>query len=198
MRTGRPGTTRTTDSSPGVGVRFGGPGTFFHTDLKELNMSDKNRWRYFETNPVVAAVDAETVIEIGDLVWQDVDDAKPASVLPDAIPREVSETEIDKAGLQEHFASKFLGCSMQRSRQGDTGHVRVAITGVFEFDCPSGTFELGDLIAASDINDRLLNQRVVKVVGSELAIGRVAKREASAATSVLVDIRSTVMTGGVR
>ena len=32
---------------------------------------------------------------------------------------------------------------------------------------------------------------------SKYAIGRVAKRVPAAATSVLVDIRSTVMTGGV-
>ena len=42
-------------------------------------MSDKMRWRYGDTNPVVAAVDSATVIEIGDLVYQDVDDAKPAA-----------------------------------------------------------------------------------------------------------------------
>jgi len=42
-------------------------------------MSDKMRWRYADTNPVVAAVDADSVIEIGDLVWQDIDDAKPAA-----------------------------------------------------------------------------------------------------------------------
>lgn len=33
-------------------------------------MSDKMRWRYGDTNPVVAAIDAATVIEIGDLVYQ--------------------------------------------------------------------------------------------------------------------------------
>lgn len=42
-------------------------------------MSDKMRWRYGDTNPVVAAVDAATVIEIGDLLFQEVDDARPAS-----------------------------------------------------------------------------------------------------------------------
>ena len=29
-------------------------------------MSDKMRWRYGDTNPVVAAVDSATVIEIGE------------------------------------------------------------------------------------------------------------------------------------
>jgi len=38
---------------------------------------------------------------------------------------------------------------------------------------------------------------VAPVAASKYAIGRVAKRVAMAATGVLVDIRSTVMTGGV-
>ena len=42
------------------------------------------RWRYGDTNPVVAAVAAGTVIEIGDLLWQDTDNAKPAAMLPDS------------------------------------------------------------------------------------------------------------------
>jgi hypothetical protein len=153
-------------------------------------MTDKMRWRYGDTNPVVAAVDAATVIEIGDLVWQDTDDAKPASSRSDL----GSET-----ANQEALADKFLGVAMQRSRSGETAPVRVATTGVFEFDCPSGTFELGNLVGADEnaAGDALLNQQVAKVSESRYAIGRVAKRQAAAATSVLVDIRSTVMTGGV-
>jgi len=153
-------------------------------------MSDKMRWRYGDTNPVVAAVDAATVIEIGDLLWQDTDDAKPASDQAD----EGSET-----ANQEALAEKFLGVAMQRSRSGDTAPVRVATTGVFEFDCPSGTFELGELVGADEnaAGDALLDQQVAKVTASQYAIARVAKREASAGTSVLVDVRSTVMTGGI-
>jgi len=153
-------------------------------------MSDKMRWRYGDTNPVVASVDAATLIEIGDLVYQDTDDAKPASSQAD----QESET-----ANQELFADNFLGVAMQRSRSGDTDPIRVATTGVFEFDCPSGTFELGDLVGADENagGDALLNQQVAKVAASKYAIGRVAKRLAAAATTVLVDIRSTVMTGGV-
>lgn len=153
-------------------------------------MSDKMRWRYGDTNPVVAAVDSGTVVEIGDLVYQDTDDAKPASSQAD----QGSET-----ANQELFADNFLGVAMQRSRSGDTDPIRVATTGVFEFDCPSGTFELGALVG-SDENaggDGLLDQQVASVSASPSAIGRVAKRVATAATSVLVDVRSTVMTGGV-
>lgn len=153
-------------------------------------MSDKMRWRYGDTNPVVAAVDSATVIEIGDLVYQDTDDAKPASSQAD----QGSET-----ANQELFADNFLGVAMQRSRSGDTDPIRVATTGVFDFDCPSGTFELGDLLGVDENSggNGLLDQQVAAVGASKYAVGRVAKRVATAATSLLVDVRSTVMTGGV-
>jgi len=138
----------------------------------------------------VAAVDSGTVIEIGDLIYQDTDDAKPASSQAD----QGSET-----ANQELFADNFLGVAMQRSRSGDTDPIRVATTGAFEFDAASGTFELGDLVGADENagGDGLLDQQVASVSASKYAIGRVAKRVATAATSVLVDVRSTVMTGGV-
>lgn len=153
-------------------------------------MSDKMRWRYGDTNPVVAAVDSATVIEIGDLLWQDTDDAKPASAQPD---------QGTESANQQLFASKFLGVAMQRSRAGDAGPVRVATTGVFEYDCPSGAFELGDLVGANEnaAGEALLNQEVDGVGSSANAIGRVARRAADAVTTVLVDICSKVMTGGV-
>ena len=153
-------------------------------------MSDKMRWRWGDTNPVVAAVDSATEIEIGDLLWQDADDAKPASAQTD---------QGDEASNQEEFAGNFLGVAMQRSRSGDTVPIRVATTGVFEFDCSTGTFELGDLVGADEnsAGDALLDQQVASVATSNLAIGRVAKREGATVTSLLIDIRSTVMTGGV-
>jgi hypothetical protein len=153
-------------------------------------MADKMRWRYGDTNPVIASVDVGTVIEIGDLVYQQVDDARPASSQLD---------QGSEATNQELFVGKFLGVAMQRSRSGETTPIRVATTGVFEFDCPSGAFELGDLVGPHENagGNALLNQQVAKVAQTKLAIARVTKRQAVAATSVLVDIRSTVMTGGV-
>jgi hypothetical protein len=153
-------------------------------------MSDKMRWRYGDTNPVVAAVDSATEIEIGDLVYLDTDDAKPASSQAD---------QGSEAANQELFADRFLGVAMQRSRSGDADPIRVATTGVFEFDCPSGTFELGSLIGADEnaAGNALLDQQVAPVAQSRYAVGRVARRAPSAATAVLVDLRSTVMTGGV-
>jgi hypothetical protein len=154
-------------------------------------MSDKMRWRYGDTNPVVAAVDSGTVIEIGDLVLLDTDDAKPASTMTD---------HGAKTTNQEAFATAFLGVAMQRSRNGETAPIRVATTGVFEFDCASATFELGGMVGVDEnaAGNALLNQQVATVAASKQAVGRVAKRQPTAGTSVLVDIRSTVMTGGVR
>jgi len=153
-------------------------------------MSDKMRWRWGDTNPVVAAVDSATEICIGDLVWQDTDDAKPASDQSD---------QGDDASNQEEFAANFLGVAMQRSRAGDTTPIRVATTGVFEYACASSSFELGDPIGPDEntAGDALLDQQVVAVDTPGRAVGRVAKRESAAATTVLVDIRSTIMTGGV-
>jgi D-alanyl-D-alanine carboxypeptidase len=153
-------------------------------------MSDKMRWRYGDTNPVVAAVDAATVIEIGDLVYQDTDDTKPAAS---------QANQGSKTANQELFVDKFLGVAMQRSRSGDTAPIRVATTGVFEYDCPSGTFELGNLVGcdANTAGTTLLNQQVATVAASKYAVGRVAKRVTPAATALLVDVRSSIMTGGV-
>jgi hypothetical protein len=165
-------------------------------------MTDKMRWRYGDTNPVIAAVDAETVIEIGDLLWLDGDDAKPSSLINgDAqfdLPHEQRAEIIVR--MQYEFADRFLGVAMQRSRSGEADPLRVATTGVFELDCPSGTFELGDLVAAKENagGTALLNQQEGKAAAAKYAIGRIAKRESSDCTSVLVDIRSTVMTGGVK
>ncbi len=140
---------------------------------------------------MVAAVAAATVIEIGDILWQDTSNAKPAAMLADSG---------NLATNQAALVAEFLGVAMARSRAGETTPVRVATSGVFELDCPSETFELGDLmgVASGTPGCTLLNQQAIKVSASRLAIGRVAKRQPVATTSVLVDIRSTVMTGGVR
>ena len=152
-------------------------------------MADTMRWRYGDTNPVVLAVESATVIEIGDLVFLDGDDAKPAGLLED---------QGTEAANQEMFHDLFAGVAMQRSPAGDTKPIRVATTGVFEFEALSSTFEVGNLIGADENagGTALENQKVVKVTTANLAIGRCAKRAPVADTKVLVDIVSTVTQGG--
>ena len=154
-------------------------------------MSDKMRWRYGDTNPVVAAVDSDTVIEIGDLVLLNTDDAKPASMLVD---------QGTKAANQAAFAAIFLGRGdatqpKRRDRADPRGHhrrVRVRLR-----RAGRSSWATWSASTRTPAGNALLNQQVAKVTAAADAVGRVAKRQPAAGTSVLVDIRSTVMTGGV-
>lgn len=152
-------------------------------------MANSMRWRYGDTCPVMLPVDSATVIEIGDLVYLDTDDAKPASSQAD---------QSSEAANQELFHDKFAGVAMQASASGDTQAVRVATAGVFEFDCVSAAFEVGDPIGADENagGNALEDQTVAEVATPNLAIGRCAKRVSPASTRVLVDIVSTVLKGG--
>jgi hypothetical protein len=152
-------------------------------------MANTMRWRYGETNPVMLPVDSATVIEIGDLVYQDTDDAKPASSQAD---------QGTESANQQLFHDVFAGVAMQASGSGETQPIRVATTGVFEFDCLSTTLEVGDMLAPDENGGgtALLNQTVVKVLSTNAAIGRCAKRLNPAGTRVLVDVVSAVMRGG--
>lgn len=152
-------------------------------------MANTMRWRYGDTCPVMLPVDSATVIEIGDLVYLDTDDAKPASAQAD------QGTEVAN---QELFHDKFAGVAMQQSRSGDTQPIRVATAGVFELDCLSGTYEVGKLIGVDENTGgtALEDQLVAPVATSNLAIGRCAKRVNPAATRVLIDVVSTMQRGG--
>ena len=154
-------------------------------------MANTMRWRYGETSPVMIPVDSATVIEIGDMVYLDVDDARPASSQAD------QGTEVAN---QQLFHDNFAGVAMQASPSGSTAPIRVATTGVFEFDCLSTTLEVGDLMASDEngAGTALLNQTVVKVTNANAAIGRCAKRLNPAGTRVLVDVVSSVAKGGTQ
>jgi hypothetical protein len=149
-------------------------------------MADTFRYRYGAVNPIQCAVDSATVIEIGDLVYLDVNDAKPASSQADGGTEPIN---------QRAFAAKFLGVAMQRSRSGDTDAIRVATTGVFQFDSASATYEVGSLIGVDEASGgtALEDQKLAAVAAADLAIGVVEKAEASATTILLVRLESTLI-----
>src|ERR1700759_2021673 len=149
-------------------------------------MANTMRWRYGDNYPVVRPVDSATVIEIGDMVYLDTDDAKPASAQTD---------QGTKLSNQQLLHDIFAGVRMQASRSGDTQPIRVATTGVFEFDCVSTTLEVGDLMGADEnvAGTALLTGTVIKVTAATNAIGRCAKRLNPAGTHVLVDIVSSTL-----
>ncbi len=152
-------------------------------------MSNQMRWRYGDTNPVMLPVDSTTVIEIGDLVYLDTDDAKPASTIADSGTL---------AGNQTALHDNFIGIAMQASADGDTAAIRIATSGVFELECAATTFEVGDLIGGAENTGgtAMEDQRVISVGTAGVAIGRCAKRVNPAGMSVYVDIVSTVLKGG--
>ncbi len=152
-------------------------------------MANQMRWRYGDTHPVMLPVDGSTVIEIGDLVFLDTDDAKPASSLAD---------QGSPALNQEALHDSFVGVAMQASATGDDKAIRVATSGIFEIDCASATFEVGDLVGAAENagGTALEDQRAIAVATVNLAIGRCAKRVDPASASVYVDLVSTVLKGG--
>ncbi len=153
-------------------------------------MANVMRWRYGETAPVVAAVDTESTIEIGDLIWLDGGLAKPAHSFPPAGTA---------AATRRSFAAAFLGVAMQQSRRGESQAIRVATRGVFEFDVAATTCSLGQWVglAIDQTSGSPLSQQVEKVTEAAEAIGRVAARSDRPTTKILVEICSTVMAGGV-
>jgi len=154
-------------------------------------MSNKMRWRYGETNPVVLAVNSAVEIEIGDLVYFNSGAAAPASALTFGA---------SLAATQQAFHDKFAGVAMQQSRVGDTQDIRVATTGVFEFDCASATFDVGARIGVDKNSGgtALMDQQVVAVASAnpELSIGYCAQRVNPAAATVLVDVVGTLSHAG--
>lgn len=152
-------------------------------------MSNVMRWRYGDTNPVQLPVASDTVIEIGDLV---------AIIDSAAVPASAIEDVGTEAGNQEAFHDTFAGVAMQASAVGETDPIRVATTGVFEFDCASAIRLVGELVGVDENGggDGLLDQTLDDVATANLAVGRVAKANPIASTKVLVEIVSTLMLGG--
>lgn len=141
-----------------------------------------------DINPRYCAVDSAQTIAQGDIVWLNTDDVRSAS----------QKTYTSLAQTQEDIVDVFMGVCLDRSQSGETALVQVATTGVFRFSCAAATFEVGDLVGCDDNagGTALTPQQVIAVTDASRAIGHVAKRVASAATSVEVEIRSSIMYGG--
>ena len=154
-------------------------------------MANTMRWRYGDTNPVLLPVESTSEIEIGDLVFLDTGFAKPATGLVDQ-----GSTLLNQTGFQD----AFVGVAMQASPLGEANSVRIATTGVFEFDCDSATWELGSLAAvATDASgNSLYDQKVVEGSTESASLGRCVKQAVSATTRVLIDVVGTVTRGGVQ
>lgn len=152
-------------------------------------MSNKMRWRYGETNPVIMPVPLGFKLSIGDLVYLDSGHIKPATDMSD---------QGSLTANQELFHDNFVGVAMQSSDGTAIKNVRVATSGVFEFDCVSSTYDVGDLLGVNEdaTGLQLQDQSIIDVATVNLAIGRCVKKVDPAGSKVLIDVVSTVVKGG--
>lgn len=138
----------------------------------------RKRWD-FSANPsghLDFAVDLATEIEVGDLCWLDVDDAKPASA--------TTLWTGTEAGTLARFAEKFIGVAASAHRANDAlvTTVRVHTRGTFSHPLDAATtLEIGNLIGGKKDTggNYLYAQKVAKVTEPTYAIGKVQKRGTS-------------------
>lgn len=148
----------------------------------------------FEADPgfVHYDFDGSILVEVGDLMFHDSDDVKPASSQAD------QGTELANQIL---FAKNFAGIAGDSRTASDTGAVtgfRVIPNSVVEMDCASATFEVGDLLAVDEASGgtALEDQKLVKTTNKDAAIGKVVRREATAVTRVRARLSANVASAG--
>lgn len=137
------------------------------------------------------SVDASVTIEIGDLVWLDTDDIKPAS--------NTACWTGSLAGTQGKLAEKFAGVAMSRLESTAAGTVRVATRGVFKFPLGTATtWEVGALIGGvrDGSNNYLLDQQVDVVTEPALALGKATKRATVSSSEIEFEIVGRTAAGG--
>lgn len=151
-------------------------------------MANRLRFRSGQVQLVKVRVDSGTVIEAGDLVYLDTDDAKPASDYP---------WDTNLVTTQASFAAVFLGVAHQPSADGETESISVDVSplSVYEFDSQSATYELGDLLAADENASTLMNQQLEAVASSGDAIARAVQYNANSTTLLRVSFASAFHVG---
>lgn len=145
-----------------------------------------NHWPVENVAPDVPGTPSVAVAP-GDLMYYDAatHSAKPfASLAPGA----------SEAADQASVAPLFLGVSNGQRLASDTSSdpVRILCDEIVEFPCVSGTFEVGDYVAATrDGGGALVSQKVTKTATAANAIGVVQKPYTAATTIVKVLLRGT-------
>ena len=151
-------------------------------------MSNQLRFRSGQVHLHKVRVDSATVIEAGDMLFLDSDDAKPASAFT---------WDTNLAITQSNFAAKFLGIAHQQSKSGDTDDISVDVspTSIYEFNVASGTYEVGDLLSSDENSSALMDQQLEAVASGTLAIARAAEYKAASSTLLRVMFASAYFTG---
>jgi hypothetical protein len=146
-------------------------------------MANRLRYRSGQVELVRVRVDSGTVIEAGDLVFLDTDDAKPASDFT---------WDTDLATTQGEFAAKFLGVAHQPSADGETDPISVDVSphAVYEFDANAATYEVGDVLGPDELSSALMDQQLEAVATPDLGIARAAEYKAASSSKLRVRFAS--------
>lgn len=131
-------------------------------------------------------VDSASVIEIGDMLWLDTNDLKPASAFT---------WDTDLATTQAAFVNKFVGIAVHQSASGDTDPLDADISAdsVYEFAVASGTYELGGLLgpdAYTTPSPDQLHDQILETAVTTSACAIAQERAASAVTKLRVKFAS--------
>lgn len=150
-----------------------------------------SQYFYGGTNPTIATVATAKAVAVGDLCGMSSGTLVKASD---------TTWNTDLATTQSDFRALFLGVSGQQKDanvarvfgNATDNVIRIDAGGVFQFDCASATFEVGDFVGpAKQSGNALEDQKVVKVSTETTAIGRVVERGTSI-TRVKIQILSVL------
>lgn len=151
-------------------------------------MSNKLRFRSGQVQLQKFKVEADTVLEAGDLVWLDDDVVKPASDFT---------WDTNLATTQAAFADLFVGVVHEQSAVGETDPVSVDLSphAVYEFDAASAAYEVGDELGPDELSSHLMDQQLEAVATGTRAIARAAEYKPAGSTSLRVTFASAFSTG---
>lgn len=145
-------------------------------------MANTFRYRFGDRQLVKVAVASATVIERGDMVCLASDLAIPISSIT---------WDTDLATTQGAAAAAFAGIAVDASAAGEDDDINIDISpvSVYEMDCASATFYMGDPVGpAKQTGNALEDQKVIEAVAAA-SIGRVY-RSAASTTKVLCTFAS--------
>lgn len=150
-------------------------------------MANSYTFRHGQRRLIKGRVDSAQVIEIGDMVFLNTDDLRPAS----------SYTwDTNLATTQASFAAVFVGIACESSASGETDPISVDVSAdsVYEFTVASATYEIGDDLGP-DANttpspDQLEDQVLEATSSRANAIAVAHEYKASAATKLHVSFYS--------
>jgi len=146
-------------------------------------MSNENRYRHDGLTELMA-VDAATVIEVGDMLFLDTDDVKPAGSFT---------WNTDLATTQAGFKDLFVGIALTAHPAGVAGKVTVMTLGVFEMESPSTAWHPGALVGADKASGNALLPQTVETAAAASAVGIV--RDEGTKTRVRVFFVSQLLHG---